>query len=254
LLVAPGVENLLETPADLTITASWTLEDFQLKYDLSAHVSGSQIVLNTMNDLTDRKNRYRHNYTTDPANGYGYPHAVLPIIPFQSGNIRFGEDVVLRNVLAFDVRAFDPLAPLRSVNNIAVGPGDPGWTPGGTQLPGTQYTGAFVDLAYNASGSTPTEGHSHFSQVAAGTIGNVWDTWPALYESDGLDQDGDSLTDEGLNGFDDDNANGVDDIGERETQPPYSRALRGIQVTFRMYEPDSRQTRQVTLVQNFVPE
>lgn len=44
---------------------------------------------------------------------------------------------------------------------------------------------------------------------------------------------------------------GVDDVGERETQPPYAVPLQGIQVRIRVFEPGSRQVREVTLVQKF---
>ncbi len=46
-------------------------------------------------------------------------------------------------------------------------------------------------------------------------------------------------------------ANGVDDVSERETQPPYSVPLQGIQVRIRVFEPGSRQVREVTLIQKF---
>jgi hypothetical protein len=82
----------------------------------------------------------------------------------------------------------------------------------------------------------------------------TYDTWSLHYEYDGLDQDGDGLVDEGTNGFDDDEINGVDDIGERETAPPYADPLRGVQVTVRVYEPGTRQLRQSTVVVDFIPE
>ena len=47
---------------------------------------------------------------------------------------------------------------------------------------------------------------------------------------------------------------GVDDAMERETMPPYTDALRGIQIKIRVYEPDSRQIREVTVVQDFLPK
>ena len=56
-------------------------------------------------------------------------------------------------------------------------------------------------------------------------------------------------------GLDNDTANGVDDvIDERETQPPYRIPLQGIQVSIRVFEPGSRQVREVTLVQKFRTE
>jgi type II secretory pathway component PulJ len=70
-------------------------------------------------------------------------------------------------------------------------------------------------------------------------------------ENGNLDLSGNPLYDEGTNGLDDDNQNGVDDVGERETQPPYAVPLQGIQVSIRVFEPGSRQVREVTLVQKF---
>ena len=80
-----------------------------------------------------------------------------------------------------------------------------------------------------------------------------------FYEHDGIDQDGNGIIDQGTNGFDDVNANGVnangvDDVGERETSPPYPAALRGIQVRLRIIDRDSRQVRQMTVSSDFIPE
>jgi hypothetical protein len=46
----------------------------------------------------------------------------------------------------------------------------------------------------------------------------------------------------------------VDDIDEQEAPPPYPAPLRGIQVKIRVFEPDSKQIREVTIVQDFLPE
>ena len=62
------------------------------------------------------------------------------------------------------------------------------------------------------------------------------------------------MIDEGTDGFDNDNQNGVDDAGELETAPPYATPLRGLQVRVRSWDPDSRQVRQMTVVSDFVPE
>ncbi len=106
----------------------------------------------------------------------------------------------------------------------------------------------------------------------------VYDTWSLHYEYDGLNQDQDYYDngttfsiDEGTNGLDDaittgggnllwvDHSNdiplnGVDDLGERETSPPYDVPLRGIQVKIRMYEPDTRQVREVSVTASYVPQ
>ncbi len=59
---------------------------------------------------------------------------------------------------------------------------------------------------------------------------------------------------QGVNGFDDNGINGVDDADELRTSPPYPVPLRGIQVKIRVFEPDSRQVREVTVVQDFLPQ
>jgi hypothetical protein len=96
----------------------------------------------------------------------------------------------------------------------------------------------------------------------------VYDTWSLHYENDGVDangngvaepneygdQDRDGIFDEGTDGFDNDGVNGVDDPGERETAPPYPYPLRGIQVKIRVFEPDSRSIREVTVVEDFRPK
>ena len=43
-------------------------------------------------------------------------------------------------------------------------------------------------------------------------------------------------------------------LAKHDTLPPYSAPLRAIRVTIRVYEPSSQQVRQVTVVQDFLPE
>jgi hypothetical protein len=106
------------------------------------------------------------------------------------------------------------------------------------------------------------------SQLAPGY--SVFDTWSFHYENNGLDEDGVNGIDQGTNGLDERDPrivpevnvvdsndiaiNGPDDVGERETVPPYDKPLRGVQVLLRLYERDSRQVRQVSVNQHFVPE
>jgi hypothetical protein len=107
----------------------------------------------------------------------------------------------------------------------------------------------------------------------------TYDTWSTHYENNGVNEDGDDTAgylmtstdtnatgrpavDEGTNGLDDPSAYGTaidtrygpDDDGERETRAPYDTALRGIQVSLRAYERDSRQIREVRVKESFVPE
>ena len=43
----------------------------------------------------------------------------------------------------------------------------------------------------------------------------------------------------------------VDDSGEFDTSPYYAAPLRGIRVTIRVYEPNSKQIREAVVIQNF---
>lgn len=234
---------------------------------------------------------------------------------------RRGEDVMLTNALAFDIRAFDPGAPLfrHLPTDTMLSPSDPGWAvayqhannmgPTGTgsigrdnsrQVPQLEYPyvgqGAYVDLGYGFGLPNPVFFSPTFSssaqpwfftaralsdpfgtQLAPGYT--VYDTWSFHYENNGLNDDDDEIEngvwqrddhdgqgsptiDEGTNGLDDyghysDGTHvrlGVDDVGERETVPPYDKPLRGVQIILRAYERDSRAIRQVRVNQHFMPE
>jgi hypothetical protein len=108
-------------------------------------------------------------------------------------------------------------------------------------------------------------GNVYGNQLAPGYA--VYDTWSFHHENNGLDEDRDDLVDEGTNGLDDVGSYadtfvagpnnprlGPDDLGEREATPPNDRPLRGVQALLRVFERDSRQLRQVTVNQSFVPE
>ncbi len=239
--------------------------DHSLRLDLAQNL----YIGNTLGDLTKRENRFAHTVIANATGGF--PHVVDfdRLVPFgvstagviDTSHPRYGEDVLLTNVLAFDVRVWDPTAPVQIVSGAAVSPGDVGFTTGGA----TAASGAYVDLnwaesLYTDTPLTPfrTRG-SPFSLLAANFIAATkvpatFDTWSFHYEHDGLDQDGDGIVDEATNGFDDNSANGVDDAAERETSPPYPVPLRGVQVRLRCYEPDARQVREVTVKESFLPE
>ena len=93
----------------------------------------------------------------------------------------------------------------------------------------------------------------------------VYDTWSTHYEQDGINQritwDGSNwpngngpIVDAGTDGLDNDLLNGADDPAEQEAPPPYSAPLRAIQIKIRVFDPDSRQVREVTLEHEFLPE
>ncbi|MCI0492616.1 MAG: type II secretion system GspH family protein [Planctomycetes bacterium] len=235
---------------------------------------------------------------------------------------RRGEDVMLTDALAFDLRLYDPGAPLygipddpSNVNSqlsVILEPSDPGWRAAfaadvpsvSDVIDGTQNfrfvgQGAYVDPGYGYNSVRPdnfflpgTPGTIPWFfvpralsdvfdyELAPGYPGHaVYDTWSFHYENNGVNEDNDEVEngvwqfnngnavgipsiDEGTNGLDDyghysDGASirlGVDDVGERETVPPYDKPLRGMQVLLRVYERDSRQIRQVRVNQHFMPE
>ncbi len=117
--------------------------------------------------------------------------------------------------------------------------------------------GAYVDLGYAAvvtgypNGLAPNV--SSFSGVGNHVVPRLYDTWSTHYEEqtggtgvDGFDNpilpnfpDGDSL---------------IDDPSEWLYGPPYWAPLRGVQIRLRVFEPDSKQIREVTFVVQFVAE
>ncbi len=155
---------------------------------------------------------------------------------------RVGEDLVLTNVLSFDVKVWDPQAPVRGVAvTLPIPPAVRGWGNNANQI----GLGAYVDLGYLPSIENGTL-RTDFSDVrlpsrndAVATTYNVsnnlnthprmYDTWATHYEAE-------------LNA-----ATGLTPGGVWKCSAPYMSKLRGIQVTLRVFDPDSRQIRQVTL-------
>jgi len=257
------------------------LRTFYASNDISVRIENNVLSANSLADLTKRENRFAH----DVAMGFPYPinpilletlaqsrpadPQAIPPIPQDEPNL--GQDVLLSNVLAFDVQAYDPLVEVRSdPNGVALLPHD-NYYDDPNAVANVIGLGGYVDLHYarpNYSTTVPA-GTSHFSDPPYLRSGlrtsppisppltepiRTYCTWSFHYENDGVSQDGDGLTDEGTNGFDNDNANGVDDVGERETSPPYPVPLRGIKIIIRLYEPDSQAVRQGSIIQDFIPE
>jgi hypothetical protein len=242
-----------------THAGDWTT--FYSNCDISARLAGDAFVPNTLSDLTRREPRFLHGQGSFP---FRFPdkaiyQAVTPPDGLIFTTSRSGEDVVLTNVIAFDVRVFDPTVPIRVSGNDPVVPGDPGYATGVANV----ANGAYVDLGHGttapgASGIEPhfsTPGLGNYRQQASyGMAGSkTWDTWSTHYENNGIDEDLIDGPDQGSDGLDN-NANGlVDEPAEFETSPPYPFPLRGIEIRIRCYEPSSRQVRQVTVRHTFVP-
>jgi prepilin-type N-terminal cleavage/methylation domain-containing protein len=312
LLVSPSLAHY-----NLPFADFYTFNDVSAHYATFTTPPNQRMVPNTLGDLTKRENRFAH-YGDLTSTNYGYfpflvhtgmlpqvPFAVVPtgasvpqaatysstVFPANRPSVggflvplsgsRLGDDVLLTNVIAFDVRVWDPDAPLGDNSGIIVKPGDPGWNTGLTAV----KRGAYVDLGYSHTQNvTPI---SQFSRINPNAIRSglpvprlaanqrIYDTWSLHYENDGIDNDGANGADLGTNGLDD-NANGLIDeqllnilnnginddsdgqideddeyTGEYETLPPYGYPLRGVEITLRVYEPSSQQVREVVIVQNF---
>jgi len=209
-------------------------------------------------------------WQAQPQGGAGFPPPNATV-----ASPRFGDDVVLTNVLSFDVKAFDPGAQVvSSSNGTALVPSDVGY-PNGT---GTISYGAYVDLNYlnlktytapplsyfsgpPAPPATPAAPTPPYGSMLGATP--TYDTWSFHYEAAGtyavIGGANVFIPPAATNGLIDPNpttgvsSGVVDDPSEDYTAAPYPVPLRGIQVKIRCYEPDSRQVREVTIVQDFLP-
>jgi prepilin-type N-terminal cleavage/methylation domain-containing protein len=271
-------------------------ENVSVRFDPVA----TQWVANTLGDLTKRENRVERRVdssATPPQEPFPFPISGM-------GSSTSTERIVLSNALAFDIRVFDPGAPLYEAAGTVVQPGDPGWIAEAvktTPPPVIAGYGAYCDLGwawnpataalvYNPALPMPTGipapvfntlrqvgWHPMLTNAPAALRGYpcVYDTWSFHYENDGMGQENElvrtdtsgvyrsanpmpqfnpwqlNTLDQGTNGLDDDNLNGVDDVGERETSPPYDTPLRGVKVILRIYETDARQIRETSVTHSF---
>jgi hypothetical protein len=274
----PGQDNSIPW----NVYGSWA-DYFNAPSDVSVRRETNGLFPNTLADLSRREARFMHNVsgivtgTSFPFRFVAHQTPALDGLIFDSTSQRQGEDVVLTNVVAFDVKVFDPavVAYVTSGSTI-LAPHDPGYTDPLITKTGTA-SGAYVDLGHGVtinpltavSGVVP---HFSGSGDPRSKLDTTYDTWTTHYEANGKDEDQDTWIDQGTDGIDNDNpkdgkideppvdANGnglftdpSDDPGERETLPPYPYPLRGVEVRIRCYEPSSRQVRQVTIRHTFVP-
>lgn len=266
-----------------TFAGGTTTANFYSRNDVSARLGPSgTIVPNTLADLGRRENRFGH--PTSPApydlrnwayynvGGTPYPTPLVPTLgetsntsvswlgyaPAPASRIvisppidfwgdpqpkdgalatvgaRLYEDVILSHVIGFDVKAWDSRAPVTGRSGATVGYGN------------------YVDLGSASAYDFNPSVYPNPTFDNRSSLGDmVYDTWSTSYEHDPSVSPPSRISD----GFDNDGNGIVDDLsGERATAPPYSLSLRGIQVKIRVFEPDSRQVREVTLVQDFMPK
>ncbi len=263
---------LVMPSANLSAVTSPT--GYYASYDISARWNSTtlKMVPNTLATLTDRKYRFAHpnysrdywlwTYKGDPNNRqfptlptlnecsasnwsteqYGgtatltwaasgasapdfwtnVPGHCVTDNALMAGGTRVSDDIILNNVIGFDVKGWDP------VRKMYVDLGDQG-----------------------AGGAANGLGHYGNSLQGSPTTAKIYDTWSTTLFYVGASG---NYSDRASNGLDDDGNGIVDDDGEKWNPVPYPVPLRGIQVKIRVFEPDSKQIREVTVVQDFLPQ
>jgi hypothetical protein len=169
---------------------------------------------------------------------------------------RTADDLVLTNVLSFDIKVWDPLVVVRKdAQGLEWLPGEAGYATA-TNV----RQGAYVNLGYeNVTASTAPsnvgELYYHWGDPkstlnATATSAKVYDSWCTIYDYAPNPSTGVRAND----GFDNNSLGIVDNEGERTYAAPYPAPLRGVQIKIRVFEPDSRATKEVTIQQDFLPK
>ena len=209
------------------------LRKFLNENDISIRVEDGKIIANSLEDLAIRRNRVAH--------VGGFPNPISPAhFPFKYGE-HAGEDILIDQVIGFDVQVFDPIAKVYQspTGDAALVPTDPGYKLEFNKLfdgnptndPIVVGSGAYVDLGFahryenwtaDSLKQTMAKQLGAFSWIphSKSRLHNpymtptnpmyfqygryfTYDSWTGSYERDGLDQDGDGDIDEGFNGVDD---------------------------------------------------
>lgn len=245
-----------------------------------------RVVANDIKDLANRQNRYCHAaYGNVFSTTYGAPRRLLDrsklwdlrsadyVVNGAVVSLEYnGNDIMLTDVVSFDLKVYSPNALVDVAGGVAVEPGDIGFVSTSGSATGL---GAFVDLGHTGGGwfggfatGLSQLTYQYRLDLSAppieivGLMETAYDTWTPLYESDGLNQDGDddggapaaALIDEGTNGIDNGGTAAPDDDLERETRPPYPYPVRGIKVTIRLIEKNTKQIHQSSVIHSYVPE
>jgi prepilin-type N-terminal cleavage/methylation domain-containing protein len=212
--------------------------------DVSCRRQGSLAIPNTLGDLTSRENRFLHSES--------FPHifdSSSSDLTFGPTSPRFGEDVIMTNIIAFDVRVWDaearvqvvPKGSLATDVGVAVQPGDSGYDSSANPANPGQRIGAYVNLGYLASDVDGIPSGVFASDVLAGRGRSGWSaldfddkgprwhyfprtycTWSGRYSTLGIAQ-----------------------------APPYQTRIEAVEIRIRCYEPSSRQIRQITVRHHF---
>ena len=141
--------------------------------------------------------------------------------------------MILTNVIGFDVKVYEPAMG----TYVDLGYAGSAYVPYDNP-PATQPRYYFNHLGDPRSGLAATGG------AGTPTSARVYDTWSEFYNQALYTP---------VDGFDG-GTGAVDGPNEPRLPPPYPAPLRGIQIKIRTFEPDSRQVREMTVVQDFLPQ
>lgn len=172
---------------------------------------------------------------------------------YTGGGTRRGEDIMMTNVHAFDIRVYDDNSKVQGFVNL-----------GNTVQTSTDPKNPTCHYCQDVNEDDQAFG-PHGSSAPDNAKNNVFDTWHPSFKDDN-----DNMTQPqqppyrpwdkgpdgewGVGGVDDDGQNGIDDIGERgwidsDDQP---RPLRAIQIHMRYVDPASDQMRDLTMIHALV--
>ena len=256
LLIRPDLGRLLTDVPLAEVNRFIAQNDISVRVVQRNFSDSFDVWANNLTDLGVRRNRFAHLHDTFNAGGFlhRFPNPIDPTLlfnrrPHDLNQNPTNSDVLLTDVASFDLKVYSINTNVRVFDAsgifLVAEPSDPGFGDSGGAL---QANGAFVDLGHAGSG--------WFSglPLSQSQLGFIYDTWSPLYESDGVDQDGDGVIDEGTDGIDNGGTAAPDDSGERETAPPYPFPIRGMKATFRLIEKKTKQVHQSSVIQSFVPE
>lgn len=223
------------TPGDATNYNPATVGTFEQNNDVSAfHEAVNLNWFNTMADVQHSQRRIQRNAAPNPP----YLPRTVP-----TTTIKDGSDILLTNVISYDVKVFDPFAyklPFDPANPASYNPASPLFAP----LAGR---GAYVDIGdVSSMGNTyrPTAATIPGDELKP-VFGATIDTSPVLPA--GVPDIG--LFDTGTSRFEG-TPGAPNQFSPVQTPGTHPFPFTSIQITIRVYEPKSRQTRQITIIQD----
>lgn len=222
LLVPDRFSNGAQALGDSTYTGNPI--QFRRENDVSAFQdAGNNFWYNTMASVQHRARRFPQNVPASP------PYSPKTLT---NGTLE-GSDILLTNVISFNVEVFDPFA-------YKIPLGMPNGGPGSGR-------GAYVDI-----GDTSSMGGLHRPTAATApgdfltpVYGATLDTLPAIPA--GIPDNG--VFDTGTMRFEG-QPGGTTTFSPAESPATHLFPFNSIRITIRVYEPKSRQTRQITIIQD----